>query len=570
MRLKSGGRWLRQAALLLVALCAATAMARTVLELDPGKQPVSLQDWGDAWVDPTGRALVDDVAARASIPWTPTRPEMVYPLGTGKALWIRFTVPPAPDAERWYLEIPYPSVDLITLYSPDALGQWSPLFAGDSLPVADWPLPHRYPLLPLTVSAEEPRTYLVRIENPHSFSAPLSFVNESYLSRNEQRTSLLLGIYFGLAGLAALLAFVSALWLRDAAYGLYALTVVLMALTQASMTGIAGLHLWPNWPWWNDASSMALPTLTVASVVWFFSAVVSLPERSRGLYRLMQAMAALGVVAAVAVVVAPAGIRFQIMAPYVVGAVAAGVLLVVWAARRGDRHGLGLLAGFVPVIAAATLPLARLWGLIPVSFWTSHAMQIAIAVELPVLLVVLMLRSQQRREHARRVQGLDRIDPATGLINGVVFAQRMKRMMARSHRLKLQGAVLLVDIMNIEQIRRDFDRRSAEELPLLVAGRLLAAAREIDSVARLSEHRFGMLVEGPLNPEDAASAGPRVVARCLMPFPNKPLDWVAQVRVAQALVPSPTAMDADDVLQRLDALLAGVPADTRRAVFNLR
>ena len=55
-----------------------------------------------------------------------------------------------------------------------------------------------------------------------------------------------------------------------------------MGLSQAAMTGIGGLHLWPNLPWWNDLSSMVLPVLAVGSLVWFFSAVVSLPERSAG------------------------------------------------------------------------------------------------------------------------------------------------------------------------------------------------------------------------------------------------------------------------------------------------
>ena len=562
-----GWRWL--AALLLAVSVGGPALGRTVLDLDPAHQPVALQDWGDTWIDTTGEALVDNVATDRSIAWALTRQGAIYPLSTGKALWIRFTVPPAPDAERWYLEIPYPSVNRVTLYSPDSVGQWVPQSAGDTLPVASWPVPHRHPLLPVVVSAEEPRKYLLRVENPHSYSAPLSFVSESYLSRHEQRTSLILGIYFGLAGLAVMLGVLSAVSLRDSAYAFYALSVALMGLSQAAMTGIGGLHLWPTLPWWNDLSSMVLPVLAVGSLVWFFSAVVSLPQRSRRLHQLLAGLALLAIVTAVGMMLVPASYRFQLMVPYIVMAATAGTVAILWAARRGDRYALWLLAGSVPVMVGAAFPTARLLGLIPISFWTMHGMQVGIAIELPVLLVILMVRSQQRREHNRRIHGLDRIDPATGLINGQVFAERLARMMARSQRLKYQSAVLLIDIVNLEQIRRDFGARSAEELPLRVAGRLLSAAREIDGVARLSELRFGMLVEGPLTAEEAASAGPRVVARCLMPFRNKPIEWVAQVRVAQSLVPTERA-DPQQVLERLEALLAAVPADSKRAVFALR
>jgi two-component system, sensor histidine kinase LadS len=568
MGLKESGRRLLGAVLLLATLAAAPVGARTVLELDPARQPVELKDWGDAWMDPTGEARVENVGADAGVEWTPTRQGAIYPTTSGKVLWVRFTIPPAPDAERWYLEIPYPSVNRVTLYTPDSVGQWVPQSAGDTLEVADWPVPHRHPLLPVVVSAEEPRKYLLRVENPHSFSAPLSFVSESYLSRHEQRTSLILGIYFGLAGLAVAVGVLSAVSLRDSAYGFYALSVALMGLAQAAMTGIGGLHLWPHWPAWNDVSSMVLPVLAVGSLLWFFAAVVSMPERSRKLNFLLTGLALFSVAVAVAIAVVQPSLRYRLMVPYIILASNVAVASVIWAARRGDRYALGLLGGMVPVIVGAAFPLARLWGLIPVSFWTMHGMQLGIAIELPVLLVILMVRSQQRREHNRRIHGLDRIDPATGLINGQVFVERLARMMARSGRLKYQSAVLVVDIVNLEQLRRDFGARSAEELPLRVAGRLLSAAREIDGVARLSELRFGMLVEGPLTPEDAASAGPRIVARCLMPFKNKPIDWVAQVRVAQTLVPTERA-DANQVIERLSALLNNVAPDSKRAVFTL-
>jgi GGDEF domain-containing protein len=223
--------------------------------------------------------------------------------------------------------------------------------------------------------------------------------------------------------------------------------------------------------------------------------------------------------------------------------------------------------GALPVAFAGLFPMARAAGLLPIGFWTTHGMQIGIAAELPILLLVLAMRSQHRREHVRRIQGLDRIDPATGLINAAVFHERLGRLITRSRRLKVRSAMLLVDIANLEQIRRHFDGDSARELTLRVAGRLLSIAREIDTVARLSDHRFGILLEGPLRAEEVAEAGPRIVARCLMPFEGRPLEWTAQVRVAQALIP----LDGDDpseLVQRLEMLLASSP-ESRRAVFTL-
>jgi diguanylate cyclase (GGDEF)-like protein len=569
MKGRAGARaWLAATVFWLLASASWPAAARTVLDLDPQRQPVALLDWGDTWLDETGRATPQTVASDGSIPWRATLPGAIHALKPDRALWIRFVVPPAPDAERWYLEVPYPSVNRVTLYTPDSLGQWQPLVAGDSVPVADWPVPHRHPLMPIAVSAEEPRKYLLRVENGHTFSAPLSFVSESYLLRKEQRTALILGMYFGLAALAAIIAALSAVPLRDGAYGWYSLTVTLLGLTQASLTGVAALHLWPTSPWWSDVAAFTLPVLGVGALQGFLASAVSLQERSRSLYRFKMVLGAMSLVVAGAVILGDPSMRVKLMLAYVMAGTVGGISIVVWGAWRGDRYAKWLLAGILPVLAGAVPPIARAAGLVPTSFWTMHSMQIGLAVELPVLLLVLMLRSQHRREHRRRVMKLERIDPATGLINAQVFEERLEQMMARSVRLRLRCAVLVIDIANIAQIRRRYDRRAAEELPLLVAGRLLSAAREIDSVARLSGHRFGMLIEGPLTAAEVAEAAPRVVARCLMPFKDKPLDFVAQVRIAQGLVPM-DGTSPEELMARLEQVLARVPSDEKRAVFAL-
>jgi two-component system, sensor histidine kinase LadS len=388
------------------------------------------------------------------------------------------------------------------------------------------------------------------------------------VSSSEQRVSLLLGIFFGLTGLAVVVSALSAISLRDNAYGWYAVLVALLALTQTTFTGLGGLHLWPHSPAFNDLSMFLIPMLTTAAGMMSISATVNLAERSVELLRLMRAAGALGAVVALALAVVPSAVRPLLLVPCTVLLLffAGGVL--IWAWRRGDRYAPWLFLSFLPIAVVSSWTLAPLVGLAPVGFMSLHGMQIAVALHLPVVMVALMLRSQDRRENNRRIQGLDRTDPSTGLINGHVFNERLTRMMARSARLRHQGAVMLVDLMNYEQIQRDFGRKAAEELPLRVAERLLSTAREIDSAARLDDRRFGMLVEGPFTPEDAAAMGPRIVARCLMPFPGLHVECVAQVRIAYALVPY-RELDAAGLVEQLENRLATAPPHSKRAVYML-
>lgn len=551
-----------------LALMSQAVFARSILDLDVKAQPILLADWGDYWLDATGRKTPDQVDTDGAAAWQPTETKRVYPQNGTDALWIRFNVPPAPDGDRWYLELPYAAVNRVSLFTLDSADQWNEQKAGDQVAVSAWPVPHRHPLLPIALSAEVPTRYLLKIQNGSQLSAPLQFVSESYLNHSEQRVSLILGVFFGLAGLAALVSAISAVSLRDSAYGFYAASVTLMGLSQATATGIAGLHLWPNAPLWNDLAPSVVPSLEVAATLLFLAAAVALPERSLLFTRCVQVLAALGVFTTAGLAAVLPEHRSYLLIPYVVVSQIMAVSVLAWAWQRGDRFAPWLMLGFTPMLAMASYLLARNLGWISINEVTMHGAQIAAAFELPVVMVVLMWRSQHHRENTRRIQGLDRIDPATGLINGHVFVERLMRMMARSARFRHHSAVLLIDLVNTEQTQRDFGRKAADELPLRVAERLLSTAREIDSAARLSERRFGMLVDGPFSAEDAATLGPRIVARCLMPYKGLHVDCVAQVRLAYALVPF-KGDDAQHLLAQLEQTLAHAGPDSKRAVFHL-
>ena len=563
--------WLRSSALcgLLLVLASPVVLSAPLVDMDPAKQPIALGDAGEYWIDETATRLPATIAQNADIAWKATPQSGIYPLKPRQALWIKFTVSASKDAERWVLEIPYPALDRASLFTLSSSGQFNEQKAGDLVPVNRWLTPYRHALLVISFNPQEPTHYLLRLENAQGFSAPIRFVNARFVLRSEQKTSLFLGFYFGMAILGCAIGLIGLLWLRDRAYLYYAMCSVLLGLTLATITGAAALHLWPDSPYWADRSLAILGSWTLLSVLLLNATVVSLAERSRLLNRLVWLVAAVGVVLSVLLGITDSALRLTLFMPFVVIVPMLLVGINFWAWRHGDRYGGWLLMTAIPFSISWAIATARYLGWIPLSFITEQSGLASIAFQLPALLAVLVLRSQQSRENKRRILGLDRIDPATGLINEHVFSERLIRMVARSERLKHQSAVMLIDIINIEQVQRDFGRRVGDELPLRVASRLLSTAREIDSAARLSERRFGMLVEGPFSDEDAATLGPRIVARCLMPYKGLHDTCVAQVRVAYALVPYQGSA-AQSLLSRLETRLAtAASSDDKRAVFVL-
>ena len=184
--------------------------------------------------------------------WRPTQLDRVYPVGDGQALWIRFVLAPRSEREHWYLEFPFANLDRATLYARGADGTWQSRTAGDHVPVVDWPVPGRQPVLPLTLSSTQPTEHLLRIEHAFATSVPMMLTNEQQVLMRERVVTMGLGIYFGITLLGCVIALAAAVWMRDLASALFVPPTLLLGLSAASFAGINGWLLWPRHAAWND------------------------------------------------------------------------------------------------------------------------------------------------------------------------------------------------------------------------------------------------------------------------------------------------------------------------------
>ena len=145
--------------------------------------------------------------------------------------------------------MPLPALDEATLYYRHGGGQWQRQEAGDSRAMSRWALQGRYPVFALPAEVGVTTRYDLQLRHSRVPYSALPFViNDTSLIRLRQNEHMLLGIYFGLAILAAVLAIGNALVRRDSGFAAYALVVEALSGAQAVVTGFAGLYLWPEVP----------------------------------------------------------------------------------------------------------------------------------------------------------------------------------------------------------------------------------------------------------------------------------------------------------------------------------
>jgi diguanylate cyclase (GGDEF)-like protein len=546
---------------------AASAVPAVTIALTPDQQVIPLDGRSRYWVDPDGAATPDRVeAAGDTLPWATRRPGASYNLD-GKALWVQFDVA-KPRGQRWYVEVRSSGIDRVQMLYRNPGGHWVVQEAGDTKPVSGWPIPGRFPTFELAAVTDQPATvrHWLRIEHARvDFASPIALSSLSALMASREREQFLLGGYFGLALLVAVVSAAKAVGYRDRNFGVYAVYVTALAAGQLAYLGVGAQHLWVDWLKWNELSTFVLPGVSAAAALWFARTVTEPARFSRALDRVVWALIAalLGAVVIDTFVSTRAtfALLLLIMAALIL---VAGLIALVW--TQGDDPQIRLIAlGFLPVMVAAVFPVLRGLNLIPTSAATRYALSFGAALEMPILFYALSLRGSVRRESQVRAAALSGQDALTGLAHARTLAPRLDNALKRARSLKHPCALLAARLTNHEAVAAEFGREVAERMLVVTAALLRNAITDIDLAVRIGERDFALLLEGPTTTENAIGRAQQLVASGLRDHAALPGGTVVKFNIAVALLPE-DSLDAQASIKWLFDSLNAIRADTRKPI----
>lgn len=482
------------------------------VRLGADRGPVNIDAALGVFLDNGGQLRVDDIEIAEDARFTPVRRGESQLIDPG-TLWMRFNAVVQDPAIHWRLVLPMSGVDSIALYFRDSSGQWVRQQAGDHFNMSSWPQEGRHPVFSISHETGRDVRYFLEIRHARvPFSAIPQVVSDTRLAVATQSEHMLLGVYFGLAGLAIVLALANAVAFRDLGFTSYAVYITMFAGTQGAFTGVAGLYWWPEWPALNNAAIFLLPVCGASAAIWFVRTVTTPRKFSRALDWLTLGVMALLPVVGVIDMLFPtldsfAMINTLISAGMFVLLMTLGVALV-----EGDRHARWISLGFLPVLLATLFPLLRNLGWMSTGFLTEYAMILASAIEAPILFYGLHRRVSQRSEPRARVTALRTTDPLTGLHTGPVLVDKLRQALDTAGRYPQPFALLLVNLTNLSQLQSQYGREVADRSMVMAAARLRAVARPADTVARVGDSQFGLLLEGPISAPDANAVATKILA----------------------------------------------------------
>ncbi len=561
------------AMLLLVLFCClgaarAQPAARPVpptIVLEDGGRPLRDSAPGLEWTDPRGTTTLAQVLAGKAA-FQPLQPDRIHDLGAAGALWLHLRLArPQSSHVDWLAELPLPPLDSVTLYQQDATGAWHGQSAGDKLAVASWPEAGRFPMFRLDVPAGAARDIYFRISHNARSSIPLRIASAVDHSQRMQLAYLGLGLVFG--GLTLVIAACLAQgWIyRDRLFLGYAAYATTIALAMTAFTG-AGAHLlWPHSGALADVAQGGLALLSGAASTLFVRDLSGIAIRAPRLaaFSRWTAFAAAPLLLAYVLVDRPLGTAM--LGAYLALACVLNLLIAWRSWRAGDRVSLWILAAYLPLAVALVLTLTRMFGLAPASWANQYGIVAAMAAQVPLLLVALSIHSRERHGATIRELALSSQDALTGLLAPHLFHDRLRQLVARHQRHGESATVLFVDLANYPRIKEQHGPVAAEQSLLRSVIKLRRMLREVDTLSRIGEARFGLILERPGSRGSVLDRAARVVAAGKMPVKGQKPEIVLQFHIAAALLEE-VGMEAPELTAALATLLESMAPNTRRPI----
>jgi diguanylate cyclase (GGDEF)-like protein len=495
--------------------------------------------------DPAGSLSVADVAGPSLqgrfLPLAADSARTNFGL-TRSVFWLRISLQKGEGApSRWLLEVDYPSLDSVELYTP-ADGGFARRASGDLLPFTARPMAHVSHVFPVSLEDGSPVVLYLRIQSQGTVSAPLRLWQPAALWESDQRVYAGLSLYFGMLTGLALYNFLLYLSLRDRLYLLYVAFVVSMAVGQSALTGFGGQFLWPESAWWTNVSLPAGMGLTGIFATIFARGFLSTAQKLPALDKGMVALIALFTICTICAMSLPYWISAWFI--NVIGVLFSVYIVIVGIVSYRRKHPGAryfILAWSLLLLSAAVLSVHNM-GKLPSNIFTTNSLLIGSAFEMLLLSFALADRihvarqetalaqaeairvkqamvdtlTESERTLERRVaertgellqinarlkekeiqlQQMAHYDALTGLPNRQLFGDRLDLALKRARRHSTRVALLMVDLDDFKTINDTHGHAAGDAALVEVARRLKPLLRDSDTVARLAGDEFVVLVE---------------------------------------------------------------------------
>ena len=426
--------------------------------------------------DETGEMSFDDVRMSQDFH---LMPEGVPNLGVSENVhWIRFDVSDEGDDKELLLEISQPSIQHLRVYRLEG-EQYSVEDLGSSYPYKNRVYDHQHFLVDMNLKKGHSIRYFLRIQSANPVVVPLAIGTKEAMFRSFMRRDLYFGFYVG----AMLVMFFYNLFVyfsvRDRSYLIYVFYIIVVGLTQASLSGYTLRYLTPDNPWIANQSLVILPAvggmlaieflkvftrsrLLIPKWTWFFIV-------GHVLFTICIAVSIVGLNVLATRMIQPSALMVSLF-------MIAAVIVMI---RKGSRPAKFFLTAWAIFLLGIIIYVLKEGGVLPYNAFTNHILELGSAAEAILLSIGLadrinVLRKEKEESQEEALRALEENERIIREQNVVLESKVEERTAA----LKKANSDLNTALVNLKEAQSQLV--SAEKMASL--GQLTAGiAHEINN-----------------------------------------------------------------------------------------
>jgi diguanylate cyclase (GGDEF)-like protein len=461
------------------------------------------------------------------------------------ALWFHVPVSvPAGASGRWVMEIDYALLNRIDVFVVRN-GRVEPVATMGSLqPFRDRPLGSRTPAVMLDFAPGEEAAVLFRVDTRSSVIVPVKFLGPAAFHSRANHEFLLQGVLIAIG--LCLLVFSLQQWvnLRDAVYAKYAAVITCHLLFNMHLFGLGATYLWTDRPW-IEVHMAGLSLLMVSATLALFVEAVLADDLHPRARLALKALSAVLVSLAILFALDWMNNRWLGVTSAVFGLMPAliGLQGAIARVRRGDAVGTYFIVAWAGYFLTGVVLSLTINGHIGVNFWTLHALQFGATFDMLLFMRIVILRTAaehrvaQHAKHERdMMKSLAHTDSLTALKNRRGLNEALVDLVPRATPDSLL-AVYMLDLDGFKPVNDQHGHDAGDELLVAIAGRLAAAVRAHDIVARVGGDEFVVVATDVAGEARAADLGNKLLAVFQSPFRVGEQEFRVGVTVGYVLVP---------------------------------
>lgn len=313
--------------------------------------------------------------------------------------WFRTHIHTAENIDRyWILDLGNTLLDNVSvfIFNENTLSQqWH---TGDNLPFEHRPIQSPRFLFPIELNPQQNYTLLLRIESTEAIELPLHLTERFAHAVQNDRRSLVDGIFHGFLIIMTAYSLAISITLRDKSYFFYATYVGSMLLFFVGQQGLLYQYFMPNWP---ALQHYLIPWFSMGifiSVAGFFENLLQLSKNTPLIWRFFRFSLAFHCVLCIGLLFFQYQAVVNIMATNVSLSMAIGVTALIKLSVAGSRSAQIILAGWSALFLFILLFVLARTGLFYNAFMAEYGLRIGVSLEILIFSYALSFRINQDRK----------------------------------------------------------------------------------------------------------------------------------------------------------------------------